>query len=138
MTRTKFVSREKYVNFVEKAEDFYEAMIDAAQRGNNDACASAAVHCAICYSDALTVQKLGKKSAAQNHIEAVILLKETKTSDDSEKNRICEKLAEVLTLKTAAEYEDRKISKAEVDKARNNVEKIRKFIKDEIEKSKIF
>ncbi|MBI5223955.1 HEPN domain-containing protein [Candidatus Micrarchaeota archaeon] len=137
MSRTKNVSREKYVNFIDKSEQFYDSMKDAVDRGNNDAAVAAAVHCAICYVDALTVLRLGKKSSAQNHIEAAILLKETKTSDESEKSRVCVKLMELLELKTPAEYDDRKLSKAESESAVNSLEKIRKFIKTEIEKSQI-
>ena len=63
MTRVKIVSREKYINFIGKAEQFYEIMKEAYEENKYDTSVMLAVHCAISYVDALTVRKFGKKSS---------------------------------------------------------------------------
>ncbi len=137
MTRTRIVSRERYKVFMSRAEQFREAMNFSMSNGDFDACVSNAVHCGISASDALTVLKLGKKSAAQNHIEAVILLKEVQTSDDSEKAKVCDRLQELINLKTPAEYDDRAMSKSEAEKAQRLCNKVFDFVKKEMEKAEV-
>jgi len=132
MTRTKEVSRDRYKVFIERAGQFYESMLHSFSNGDYDACVSSAVHCGISASDALAVLKLGRKSAAQNHFEAVLLLKEAKVSEEAEKSRMCDKLQELLKLKMLAEYEDRSLSKAEAEKAKALCEKVFAFVKKEI------
>jgi len=137
MPRTKEVPKERFKIFKDKAGEFYTSMEDAFDRGNYDACVSNAVHCAICIVDALTVSRLGKKSSAQNHIEAALLLKETKTSDENEKARMLPRLHALLELKTLAEYEDRTMSKSEAEKAIGHCNKVYAFIKRELETNKV-
>ncbi len=138
MTRLKIVSRERYTIFKEKAEGFYEGMLSEfslaahdSKRYNN--CVSMAVHCAISWVDALTVYRLGKKSADSNHASAIILLKEARTSNEEEKARICQHLYTLIEMKTPAEYEDRRISKAEAEKSVQLCKKIDHFIRNELE-----
>jgi len=135
--RSREVSREKYVHFRDKAVEYYETMKDAHEKGKYNACVSNAVHCVICSVDAFTVFRLGKKSASQNHAEVVLLLKETRTSDESEKSRLCQKVLQLIEMKTPAEYEDRKMSKAESEKAVSLCEKIHSYILGEIRKAEV-
>jgi hypothetical protein len=129
------VSHEKFIVFRDKAEEYYQTMKDAYDRNHYSACVANAVHCCICITDAFTVIRLGKKSAAQNHIEAVTLLKEARATDEAEKSRISDKLHELINMKTPAEYEDRKMSKAEAEKAKSLCEKIYLFLKYEIQRA---
>ncbi|MBI5227997.1 hypothetical protein HY988_05400 [Candidatus Micrarchaeota archaeon] len=143
MTRLKVVSREKYVIFKEKAEAFYDAMLSefnfAAQNpGRYTTCVSSAVHCAISWVDALTVYKSGKKSSDSNHASAIILLKGIPTSNDQERARICQHLLTLIELKNPSEYEDRRISKAEAEKAVQLCKKIDRFIRDELQRAEVF
>jgi len=137
MMRTRDISRERYTYFRDKAVEFYETMKDAHEKGNYDACVANAVHCAICSVDAFTVLRLGKKTAAQNHAEAVNLLKEARSSDESEKSRVCDKVLILIEMKTPAEYEDRKMSKAESEKAKNLCGKIHSFLMNEIKRAEV-
>lgn len=140
MTRTKTVSREKYAGFRDKAEAFYSGMVAeygaAAQdprRYNN--CVTMAVHCAISWVDALTVFRLGKKSSDSNHAAVILLLKEARTSDDAKKAGICDHLYHLLEMKTPAEYEDRRTSKADAEKAMHLCKKIHSFVKYELQRA---
>ena len=134
MTRTKRVSREKYSSFIEKAEQFYEGMNNEFDQGRPNNSVTMAVHCAISWTDAFTVYKLGKKSSSQSHGEAVILLKETKSSDENTKSQICRDLLVLIELKTPAEYEEGILSKADAKKAIYLCKKIRAFFMKELEK----
>jgi len=135
MIRTRNVSRERYTYFWDKAVEYYVTMKDAYEKGNYNAGVSNAVHCAICSVDSFTVYRLGKKSSGQNHTEAVLLLKDARSSDESEKSRVCDKVLQIIDMKTPAEYEDRKMSKAECEKAMNLCEKIHSFIRGEINRA---
>jgi len=138
MTRKKDVSREKYSNFRDKAEEFYEGMWREFKAGGYNNCVAMAVHCAISYVDSFTVFRLGKKSSAQNHAEAINLLKECRTSKESEKSTICSKLYQLIEMKTPTEYQDRKMSKEEAERAKNLCSKIRSFLKYELQRAETF
>ncbi|MCK4319893.1 HEPN domain-containing protein [Candidatus Micrarchaeota archaeon] len=138
MTRTKNVSREKYVGFMEKAEAYYDSMLDefeeAAQNpARYNSCITMAVHCAISWVDALTVSKLGKKSSDSHHAAASILLKDIKASDEEKKSRVRRHFYNLMEMKTPCEYEDKLPSKANAKQAVRLCEKIRDFVKKELE-----
>jgi hypothetical protein len=92
-----------------------------------------AVHCAISWTDAYTVFKLGQKSSSQNHGEAIKLLKETKSTDEQKKSNICKDLYQLIEMKTPAEYEDGVLSMKDAARAKHLCEKIRDFLKQEFE-----
>ena len=120
------------------SEAFYEAMLSEFEATKHDhkravSCVSAAVHCAISWIDALAVFKLGRKSSDSNHIAAVILLKEIKTTNEAEKARICENLYHLIEMKTPSEYEDTRISKGDAEDAVHACKKIHAFLKTELE-----
>ncbi|MBN1170372.1 HEPN domain-containing protein [Candidatus Micrarchaeota archaeon] len=137
MTRVKHVSRYKYNGFVEKAEQYYNGMKSEfeGERPNNSV--TMAVHCAISWTDAFTVYKLGRKSSAQSHGEAVGLLKEAKSSDEKKKSQIMDSLLELIDMKTPAEYEDGILGNKDAKRAINLCEKIRAFFINEFEKTKV-
>lgn len=135
MARTRDISRERHAYFRDKAAEYYETMRIAHEKGHYDASVCNAVHCVICIIDAFTVMRLGKKSASQNHAEVVLLLKEARASDESEKARICTRILEIIEMKTPAEYEDRLLSKGESERAVSLCEKIYSYIKGEIRRA---
>ncbi|MBU0532834.1 HEPN domain-containing protein [Candidatus Micrarchaeota archaeon] len=137
MTRIKKVSREKYRGFREKAEQYYEGMKDEFDKNRPNNAVTMAVHCAIAFVDSFTVYKLGRKSSAQNHAEAVNLLKEAKTSNEKKKSQICRDLYQLIEMKTPAEYEDGLLSKNDAIRATYLCEKIKNFFKEEFEKIEI-
>lgn len=137
MTRVKKVSREKYKGFIEKAEQYYEGMEDEYGKNRANNSITMAVHCAISYVDAFAVLKLGRKSSAQNHAEAIHLLKEAKSTDERQKTQICNNLYQLIEMKTPAEYEDGLLSRKDAAKAKHLCGKIRTFFRGEFEKLEI-
>lgn len=137
MTRVKFVSREKYIIFLKRAEQYRNAMKTSYEHGDYDATVGSAVHCTISVIDAISVLVLGKKSSAQNHNEIVILLNEIKTTDESEKSRVRGFVVQIISMKTLAEYEDNNMSKANAEKTMHLCEKVYVFIDGEIQKKKM-
>ncbi|MBU0591713.1 HEPN domain-containing protein [Candidatus Micrarchaeota archaeon] len=130
----KNVSRERYLIFKKKADEYYAGMEKEYGNGRYNNCVTMGVHCTISYVDAFTVYKLGTKSSAQNHAQAINLLKDAKALDEKEKARVCNLLSQIIEMKTPAEYEDRKISKAEAQKTKHLCESIQKFFEKEFEK----
>jgi HEPN domain-containing protein len=133
MTRIKTVSREKYLIFKGKSDEFYSSMNDAFEREHYNACVSNAVHCAISAVDALAVRKIGQKSSEQSHGNSIMLLKEVKTSDEKEKSRICDKIYRLTELKSPSEYQDRCMSKSDATLAVSLCKNIYEFITKELE-----
>ena len=127
----KEVSRERYKGFKEKAEQYYAGMVVEYDAGRPNNCVTLAVHCAISWVDTFTVYKLGKKSSAQSHIEAITLLKEAKALDEKEKQTIAVSLYELIEMKTPAEYEDGILGKKDAQRAMHLCKKIRDFFKKE-------
>lgn len=137
MTRVKHVSREKYIKYRQKAEQFFEGMQSEYENGRYGTSVTMAVHCAISWVDAFTIFRLGKKSSAQSHVEAITLLKDSRTSNQSEKARICQKLYQLIEMKTPAEYDDTIMSKSDAERAKNLCIKIRVFLRDELKRAEV-
>lgn len=133
MTRIKKVSRERYKGFIEKAEQYYQGMADEYGKGRSNNSVTMAVHCAISWTDAFTVYKIGRKSSSQHHGEAISLLKDTKATDEKKKSNICKDLYGLIEMKTPAEYEDGILSMKDATRAKHLCEKIRAFFKEEFD-----
>jgi uncharacterized protein (UPF0332 family) len=134
MTRQKIVSREKYGVYEYRANEYYDMMYDAFEKGKYEVCAGNAIHCAINSVDALLVLALGRKSAGQNHNEVILLLKDVRASDEEERRRVCDYLYKLLELKTPVEYGDKKTSKKTAKMAMSLCKKIHLFTMGEIER----
>lgn len=99
---TRETRKDLYLGFWIKAQRFLQLMERADADGNLNGAALAAIHCAISTVDALTVYKLGLRSAGQRHEDAATLLEKTHLADCQAKAR---KFRHVLSLKTLVEYE---------------------------------
>ena len=133
MTRVKRVSRDRYKGFIEKAEQYYQGMDDEYEKGRPNNSVAMAVHCAISWTDAFTVFKIGQKSSSQHHGEAISLLKDVKATDEQKKAAICKDLYRLIEMKTPAEYEDGVLSMKEAERARHLCRKIREFFRQEFD-----
>ncbi|HIG96583.1 TPA: HEPN domain-containing protein [Candidatus Woesearchaeota archaeon] len=137
MTDKKVVLRSLYPNYVKRAEEFCRSMDDSYQRGDWTATVSHAVLTVIAIVDAIAVQKLGRKSSSQNHIEAVFLLNEIKTSDENKKSNMKNEIIGLINMKTPSQYSEKLMNKADAERAVNACNKIILFLKAEIEKGKV-
>jgi HEPN domain-containing protein len=132
MGRVKAVSRDRFAVFLGRARQYLDSMDGALGRGDYDACVGNAVHCAISALDVLAVKMLGRKSSGQNHTEAFLLLKEIKALQESEKSKVSDAALELIGMKTAAEYDDKAMSKADAEKAARLCRRVFGFAEKEL------
>ena len=96
--------RNTYVNYLKKAEKFYENMEGCVKEGNYDAAALAGIHSAISLIDALLIYKEGVVCASMNHEDSVKLLVEL--IKEPEVGEASKHAVEVLKLKRSVESLD--------------------------------
>jgi hypothetical protein len=99
--RTTKVERYNSANFLEKAEQFHNGMVDAMQRGNYAQACSSAIHCVISSCDAVTAFHIGLKSNSQRHEDLSRLVKQTAIPGAFEKSR---QISQVISSKSNVEY----------------------------------
>lgn len=110
-TRTVKVTEAEARVFWNKSEQFMESAQDALAKGNWDAAAHNAVHCAISANDALTGARYGLRSTGQNHRDAATLLAEKEGTEDARRNAA--RFIKTISKKNLIQYEGRSVSEAE-------------------------
>jgi HEPN domain-containing protein len=103
--------------YFEKALRFHRAANDALESGSWDAAISAAVHATINALDAACVRFLGKRSADDDHDGVLSFVGKIDQVPGPEKNSVGKQAEAVLSMKHAAEYEDRLCDEAEARRA---------------------
>lgn len=106
------VSRGEYRDYRSKGLQFFNVMKICLQDREWDAVLLNGVHAAISLSDAITTFKLGKRSTAKSHRDAVILLSQA-VAQSVEGGRNADRLGEILNCKHSAEYESRRSTERE-------------------------
>ena len=127
MIKTRQVSKYYYKNYLERADDCYETMNERYSKGKYISAVINAVHCCISVADALTIFFKEERYAGENHLETINLLK---TLNIPELNNKLESFAQVIKLKSDAEYGERNLSKNDADLSIRNTEKFFKFVKN--------
>ena len=110
-TRTVKVTEAEASVFLNKAEQFMESAIDALAKGNWDAAAHNAVHCAISANDALLGARHSLRSSGQSHKDAATLLAQKEGTEDARKNAA--RFLKIISKKNLVQYEGRSMSEAE-------------------------
>lgn len=109
----KQVPRDRSRVYLDKALEFYEAMVDAAAKSNWNAVGLAGVHCCISATDSLLVKHAGLRSSSSDHQDVVGLLKAHIRHPDCA--RQARRLAVVLAQKNLIEYVERSYPKKEAE-----------------------
>lgn len=109
--KTKAVERSEYKTYLKKADEFYDTMLQAKERGKWNAVGLNAVHCAISSSDAMLVFYAGIRSASDDHLAAIDLLSNSIELPDVKSKR--ETLRKILVKKSIIEYENRDFTQKE-------------------------
>ncbi|MFA5246484.1 MAG: hypothetical protein WC408_01170 [Candidatus Micrarchaeia archaeon] len=99
--RTAKIERHHSADFLEKAEQFHNGMIDSMQRGDYAQACSSAIHCVISSCDAVTAFHLGLKSNSQRHEDQAQLVRRLTIPDAFEKSR---QISQVISAKSRIEY----------------------------------
>ena len=118
---TKKVSRERHAIYWDKAMDFLEVMVDAAERRNWNGVGLAGVHACISAADAVLVKHAGLRSGSQAHQDVVDLLRAHINHPDAEKQ--ARRLSQVIAEKNLIEYVDKSYTEKEAAVLKTNVER---------------
>lgn len=109
--KTKAIERSEYKNYLKKASEFYDIMLQAKEMGKWNAVGLNAVHCAISSSDAMLVFYAGIRSTSADHLSVIDLLS-TSVRLPEVKSK-CETLRKILAKKSIIEYEHRNFTQVE-------------------------
>ena len=127
--KTRLMDKGKYKNFLKKAEEYNHAMRACYDGGLWNACVGNAIHCAISSIDALTVFYLGLRASGERHTDVTKLLprlplerREVETKTDQ--------FTMLLSIKNAAEYDDRLMNETDAHKAITSCDRIFSWVKE--------
>jgi hypothetical protein len=96
-----------------KAEEFLDAAAAELESGRTTAATSLAIHAGINAADAVCAARLGRRSAALDHQEAVALVRQA----GPDGNELANDLERLLRLKPRAEYDVESISVSDARRA---------------------
>ena len=129
--RTRTVDRHKFKNYLKKADEHYKAMELSYEAGLWTACVVNAIHCAINSTDALTVFYLGFRHAGDRHHDVLQLFQKL----DIEKSELRPKIQQLSTLisiKNAAEYEERLMDSKDAENARKACDRLYSWVREKL------
>ena len=129
-SKTRDVERSAYTNFMQKAEECFNAAKKSLESQEWNAAAINAIHCAISACDAMCVYFLGKRHAGEDHNQAAVLFKKIKSSEEFNTN--ANRIVRILRMKNMAEYEERLVYKSEAEKIFKDCERLLEFVKSKI------
>lgn len=133
MTAIRQVDRLRARDCLQRAEECRNAMAQAFERGEFNACAINAVHAGISAADALCVFTKGVRHASQRHEEAVALFLDIGPHDEEIKNSV-KHLQSLLRIKTDAEYGEKMMGKGEAELCMKHAERLLSFVAPRIRK----
>ncbi len=126
---TRRLDRAKSRNYLKKAEELYQEMLEGRRSGRFNATVISAIHCGISASDAYTVYTGGVRSAGKDHGDAIRLL----ASMGTEAKKMSDHLRSLVEVKNAAEYEERLFTSGDAEMAVKHAERLYKWVKEKME-----
>lgn len=124
------VPKHAYADFHGKGMQFFTVMQLCFQDKEWDAVFLNGVHAAISLTDAITVYRIGKRSASQSHQDAATLLRQAVPNTDGQKNAV--RLAEILNWKHEVEYEPRRFTQPEASGFTKAVERFSEWAQKQL------
>lgn len=128
---TRPVDRFAYMNYLKKAEQFYEVMELSYKNRLWNASVVNAIHCAISAADALTVFYLGFRHAGEKHHDVIQLLQRLEI-DKSEISKKRQQLSTLISIKNIAEYEERLLDEKDANNAMKACDRFYSWIKNKL------
>ena len=129
--KTRNVDKHNHVNYLKKADEFFEIMKDSFAKGKFNATVLNAIHCAMSSADALTVFYKGVRHAGERHEDVVSLLNTLGLPDMQSKNR---QLLDLLRIKNSAEYEEKLMTETNASDSIKNTDRFSKWVKEMLNK----
>mgnify|MGYP001574936634 FL=1 len=124
--KSRNVDKHKYINYLAKADEFFDIMNESFAKRKFNATVLNAIHCAISSADALTVFYKGIRHAGERHEDVVALLNVLGLPDIQSKNR---QLLDLLRIKNSAEYEEKLMTETNALESIKNAERFFKWVK---------
>lgn len=124
---TRRVDKFLFKNYLLKAGEFSVAAKAAFENSMYNAVVVNAVHSAISAVDSLAVFYKGVRHAGERHEDALALL-QTLPIDKDELNKKTRQLSRLLAVKTAAEYNERLMTKKDAGKALMDSDRILEWV----------
>ncbi|OGU29043.1 MAG: hypothetical protein A2057_05425 [Ignavibacteria bacterium GWA2_35_9] len=122
----KSVPRNRYKEYENVAEHFYEAAKDSMELEYWTAAGVLIVHSAIAYTDSLCIKLAGVKSIGEDHEEAVNLL-ENSVAEGEEKSKAINQLRRLIEEKTKVSYLGELYSTSQTKEMWKRLERFRKW-----------
>ncbi len=113
--------------YLARAEQYLRAM-EACFNGRDwDACVGNAVHCIIAAQDAFCIHTRAQRYKGTEHREAAEFFRNIMQSGEHKK--ASQRLAELIRIKTDAEYGDRSLTEKDAQQAKKNAERFLAYVK---------
>lgn len=128
--KTKDVEKSYYRNYLQRAEECFNAAKYSFDCGEWNAAAISAIHSCIAACDAMCVYYLGKRNSGENHNNAAVLFQSIRTDESISTNS--NRIVRVLRIKNMAEYEERLVFKSETEKILLDCERLLTYVKQEL------
>lgn len=125
------VHRSEYRSYLKVAQEYLASARDNLEKKRFVPACGDAVHAMIAAGDALTIFFLGVRSASQNHLDAIHLLKQVAPQDEDLRHQIT-RYQRVLGLKDAAEYGGGKVKEGDAQSAIRDAERFLSFVLDRL------
>ncbi len=132
-SRTKEIPKTDYHGYLKTAKEYIDGAKDHHAKERFIATCGDCVHGMIAACDALTIYFLGRKSAGQNHMEAVNLLRQVAPNDEQLTREIT-RFGRVLSLKNAAEYDGGKVNQRDAETSLRDAQRFLEFVMTRIKK----
>ncbi len=129
--KTRAVDRHEFRSYARKAEEHHAAMVFCHGREMWNACVVNAIHCAISSADALTVFYLGFRSSGERHHDVLSLLEKLGIGHKEISSK-SQQLASLLSIKNAAEYEERLMDRHDAESAMKACERFYDWAKGKL------
>ncbi len=113
--------------YLARAEQYGRAMNFCLNSRDWDACGGNAIHCVISAADAFCIHFKAQRYKGADHREAIEFFRSLIRSE--EHKRASQRLAELLRIKTDAEYGDRNLSEKEAGQAKLSAERFLAYVK---------
>jgi uncharacterized protein (UPF0332 family) len=136
MEKIRSVDRSQSAEYMKRAEECLASMQRDFEERRWDSCVILAIHAAISAADALCVRTLGKRSASENHRDAIILFQGIDPRDN-DLRKAAMRLGDLLKIKTDAEYGERSQSEKDAELAKLNAERLVSFVKKRLSHSTV-
>lgn len=130
--RIRDTDRSEYRSYLKVAQEYLESAKDNFAKGRFIPACGDAVHSVIAAGDALTIFFLGRRSAAQSHIDSIHLLKQVAPADEDLGNQITH-YQRILGLKDSAEYGGGNVDRNDAESAVRGAERFLSFVQKRLQ-----